>query len=90
MSNRKDLSGTREMLISIRERVRKLIEHALRDGKIGLEDSIAQYEKGVKLLARCRSILADAEAKIQKLQLADDGTLTPAPMTEPAPDGPAD
>ena len=56
---------------------------AIEQGKIGLEESISQYEKGTKLLRRCRAILAGAEAKIQQLQLADDGTLTPGPTTPP-------
>jgi exodeoxyribonuclease VII small subunit len=59
---------------------------AIEQGKIGLEESITQYEKGMKLLRRCRSILADAETKIQQLQLADDGTLKPKPMSPPPTD----
>lgn len=59
---------------------------AIEQGKIGLEESITQYEKGMKLLRRCRTILADAEAKIQQLQLAEDGTLTAKPMTPPPAD----
>ena len=56
---------------------------AIEQGKIGLQESIAQYEQGVKLIARCRSILADAEARIQQLQLAEDGRLTAAPADVP-------
>ena len=59
---------------------------AIEQGKIGIEQSISQYEKGMKLILRCRSILADAEAKIQQLHLADDGTLTPTPMPAPPPE----
>jgi len=53
------------------------IVSAIEQGKIGLEQAISQYEKGMKLIHRCRSVLADAEARIQQLQLADDGTLRP-------------
>ncbi len=59
---------------------------AIEQGKIGLEESVSQYEKGMKLIRRCRSILADAEAKIQQLQLAEDGTLTPTPVAPPPQD----
>lgn len=52
---------------------------AIEQGKIGLQDSIAEYEKGVKLLRRCRAVLADAEMKIQHLQVAEDGTLRAGP-----------
>ena len=56
---------------------------AAEQGKIGLEESIDEYEKGMKLLQRCRKILNDAEARIQKLQIADDGTISTTPMDEP-------
>lgn len=52
---------------------------AIDQGKIGLQESITEYEKGVKLLRRCRAFLAEAEMKIQHLQVAEDGTLVPGP-----------
>jgi exodeoxyribonuclease VII small subunit len=61
------------------------IVSAIEQGQIGLQESIAQYEKGMKLLQHCRSVLADAEARIQQLQLSEDGRLTPAPMQPPEP-----
>ena len=36
-------------------------------GKIGLEDSIAQYEKGMKLITHCRDILDSAEKRIETI-----------------------
>ena len=63
------------------------IVSGIEEGKIGLQESITQYERGMQLVQRCRSILSDAEAKIQKLQLADDGTLTAAPLESPDDDG---
>jgi exodeoxyribonuclease VII small subunit len=59
------------------------IVSAIEQGKIGLQESISEYEKGIKLLRRCRAVLADAEMKIQQLQLGDDGKLTPAAMAPP-------
>jgi exodeoxyribonuclease VII small subunit len=53
---------------------------SIEQGKIGLQDAIVQYERGMKLIQHCRSVLGDAEAKIQQLQLGADGKLTPAPM----------
>ncbi len=50
------------------------------EGKIGLEDSIRRYEEGVKLLRRCRSILAEAEMKIQKLQTTAEGEVRAEPF----------
>ncbi len=40
------------------------IEH----GEIGLEESIKQYEQGMKLVAHCRAILTRAEQRIERLQ----------------------
>ena len=40
-------------------------------GEIGLEDSVEQYERGVALIKRCRSILEQAELRVQKLALVD-------------------
>lgn len=45
------------------------------EGKVGLEDSIRRYEEGMKLLKHCRTILSQAELKIQKLQETADGEL---------------
>lgn len=50
------------------------IVQAIEQGKIGLEESIRQYEEGMALIRRCRGVLSDAELKIQHLQAAgDDG-----------------
>jgi exodeoxyribonuclease VII small subunit len=59
------------------------IVSAIEGGKVGLQESIQQYEKGMRLIQRCRDMLADAETKIQQLQLADDNRLVPGPMEMP-------
>lgn len=56
---------------------------AIEEGKIGLEDAVAEYERGVKLLRRCQSILARAETRIQQLQVAEDGSVSTTPMAGP-------
>jgi exodeoxyribonuclease VII small subunit len=77
MANQKQ--PTFEDMLSQLESIVKGIE----EGRIGLQQSIAEYEKGMKLIQQCRKMLADAEAKVQKLQLSETGQLTPAPMDEP-------
>jgi exodeoxyribonuclease VII small subunit len=47
----------------------------IESGQIGLEGSIARYEKGIKLIRQCRSILEAAEKKIQVLAKAHSGGL---------------
>lgn len=48
------------------------IVQSIEQGKVGLQESIQQYEDGMKLISRCRTILTSAEQRIQKLQLAGD------------------
>ena len=51
----------------------------LEDGRLGLDDSLAEYEKGVKHLKQCHQLLANAERKIQLLKGVDaDGN----PLTQ--------
>lgn len=59
------------------------IVQAIEAGQVGLEDSIRQFEEGTRLVAHCRSILADAELKIQKLQTDASGDLSATPMALP-------
>ncbi|MFQ5591395.1 MAG: exodeoxyribonuclease VII small subunit [Phycisphaerae bacterium] len=51
------------------------IAKQIEQGSIGLEESIAQYEKGMLLIKQCRETLARAENRIQQLQERTDGTL---------------
>lgn len=60
------------------------IVQAIEQGKIGLEESIKQYEEGMALIRRCRGVLSDAELKIQHLQASggdeasvSDGSASP-------------
>lgn len=61
-------------------RVEQIVE-SIEQGKVGLEDSIKQFEEGMKLIQQCRDILGDAELKIQKLQAGPTGALTATPLT---------
>ncbi len=56
------------------------IVRALEDGNLGLAESLAQYEQGVKLLAQCYAFLEQAERKIELLTGVDDEG---RPLTEP-------
>ena len=51
------------------------IAEQIEQGKIGLEESITQYEHGMALVKQCRAILSKAEHKIEQLQPRPDGTL---------------
>ena len=56
------------------------VVHDLEEGQLGLAESLARYEQGVKHLKHCYQLLEAAERKIDLLtSVADDGT----PATEP-------
>lgn len=61
-------------------RLEKIVE-AMEQGKIGLEESVKQFEEGMGLIGRCRKVLAEAELKIQHLQASADAGAKPASQT---------
>lgn len=64
---------------------------AIEQGQVGLEESIKQFDEGMRLIQHCRGILADAELKIQRLQSAASGALEAAPFEPPpTPDAASD
>ena len=64
---KKDISklSFEQALTSLNE----VVEH-IEQGDISLADSIEKYEKGMGLIRHCRSILQEAEKRIEKI--ADD------------------
>lgn len=47
----------------------------IESGRCGLEDCITQYEKGMKLIVRCRTILDKAQTRIAELTADAAGRL---------------
>ena len=45
----------------------------LERGEVALDESIALYERGAKLKARCEKTLKDAEEKVAAITLDQDG-----------------
>jgi len=60
------------------EQLEALIER-IESGEIGLEESLKQYEHGVKLIQRCRAILDSAETRITELTAGGGGELVEEP-----------
>jgi exodeoxyribonuclease VII small subunit len=48
----------------------------LEEGKVPLEESVAIYERGEALKARCEELLRQAEARVEKITLGADGRPT--------------
>jgi exodeoxyribonuclease VII small subunit len=59
------------------------IVQKLEGGNVPLEDSIAIYERGEALKKRCEALLRDAEARVQKITLAADGSPTGTTPLDP-------
>jgi exodeoxyribonuclease VII small subunit len=51
-------------------------------GQVGLEESLAKYERGNFLIQHCRGILNSAEKKIELLSKAENGVLTSQPLSD--------
>lgn len=45
----------------------------LEEGKVPLEESVAIYERGERLKARCDALLAQAQARVEKITLGANG-----------------
>ena len=45
----------------------------IEQGKIGLAESLAEYQRGAALLKRCRGVLEVAEQQIEKLSVEPTG-----------------
>jgi exodeoxyribonuclease VII small subunit len=45
----------------------------IEQGKIGLAESLAEYQRGAALLKRCRGVLEVAEQQIEKLSVEQAG-----------------
>ena len=58
-------------------KLEELVEQ-IESGEVGLEESIARYEEGIKLIKQCRAILDAAEKRIQLLAKGEGGQLAPA------------
>lgn len=51
-------------------------------GEVGLEESLAKYERGNFLLQHCQGVLNAAEKQLEQIGKAPDGTLKAAPIQE--------
>ena len=56
----------------------------LEKGQVGLEESIAIYERGEALKAHCAALLRSAEMRIDKIRLSREGKPTGTEPLDPA------
>jgi exodeoxyribonuclease VII small subunit len=69
------------------ERLGEIVKR-LEGGELTLEDSIAHFEEGMKLVKAGEQILADADARIEQL-LSEDGKTAPLKLPDTASSTPA-
>ena len=55
----------------------------IESGEMGLEDSLAKYERGNFLIHHCRGVLNTAERQIELLSKGPDGSLVSEPLEPP-------
>jgi exodeoxyribonuclease VII small subunit len=58
------------------------IVQTLERGEGKLDEAIEAYERGVALKRHCEARLAEAQAKIERIVQAPDGTVRTEPMAE--------
>lgn len=72
---------------SFEEALRQLegIVRQLEEGELGLDEALARYEDGVKLLRRCHQLLEQAERRIELLSGVDaEGNPICTPLEDPS------
>jgi len=52
----------------------------LEDGKAKLDDAIGAYERGSLLKRHCEAKLREAEARIEKITVLENGTIQTSPL----------
>ncbi len=52
----------------------------LETGNAALEDSITSYERGIALKKHCETKLREAQAKIEKISINENGTIKTEPF----------
>ena len=56
------------------------IVRKLETGEAPLDDSISAYERGTELKRHCEEKLRDAQIKIEKISIAEDGSINTQPL----------
>lgn len=58
------------------------IVRSLENGQAPLEESIGAYERGIALKKHCETKLREAQMKIEKITVANDGTVGTKPLDQ--------
>lgn len=62
----------------------------MENGELGLEQSLAEFQRGMELVQRCQHALDDAQRRVEALTQEDPATLPGKPTTPPGQEDPND
>ena len=62
------------------QRLEKIVGR-MESGELGLEESLAQFEQGIKLAKSCQDTLANAELKVEQL-IEENGLQQSVPLED--------
>jgi exodeoxyribonuclease VII small subunit len=81
MAEQKPATGKDIAALSFEDALRELegIVQQLERGQIKLDEAIAAYERGAALKKHCEAKLAEAKAKVDRIVIAVDGTVSSEP-----------
>ena len=63
------------------QKLEKIVSH-MESGELGLEESLAQFETGIKLAKSCQDTLASAELRVEQL-IEKNGLQQAVPLEDP-------
>lgn len=69
MTDNKDMADNKDNLKDFEkslQQLEKIVSH-MESGELGLEESLAQFETGIKLAKGCQDTLANAEFRVEQL-----------------------
>lgn len=81
MAEQKQAAAKDIAALSFEDALRELegIVQQLERGQIKLDEAIAAYERGAALKKHCEAKLAEAKAKVDRIVVAVDGTVSSEP-----------
>lgn len=81
MAEQKQAAAKDIAALSFEDALRELegIVQQLERGQIKLDEAIAAYERGAALKKHCEAKLAEAKAKVDRIVIAVDGTVSSEP-----------
>lgn len=84
MTHKKREAVSHEPLANFETKVKQIETQVqkLRDGKGSLEESLKQYEEGVRMIQECLTAIETMEKRVAMISKGEDGSVTETPVDE--------